>query len=357
MLNGDGDRLRLHGVNRSLRRFRAVGVGDHHNVGANFLRKGLELRVQGCGFIRRHLRAGSHDRRRDIVRDQAIAIGQRLGRSAGDTKLRGRLDEGGTLLAHLRVEHIDGRTVVAHRVGVVACVGCQPAQVLPVGAASLRVGVERLAVLLDLRRGLLQRCDPLVVGGLLAHDRVRSGALSVVDSVDRVHEPEMRVESVTGGLRSLGLSLGLSLSSSSPSVVRASLSCGGGGSVTHRLLRLAERPIQAGHRHRKIVAGQFPQPVRGSQLLHLGRVLGEPLHKRVHRHARLERFIAQLREDARRVAHAELCQPGVDVRQLLVEAIHLALGASKAGNPRFHGVGEPGAADIVRRVRKELHRR
>ena len=112
--------------------------------------------VQGCGFIRRYLRAGGYDRRRDVVRDQAVAVRESLGRSAGDTKLVGRLDEGGALLAHLRVEHVDGRTVVAHRVGVVAGVGCQPAQVLAVGAASLRVGVERLAVLLDLRRGLLQ---------------------------------------------------------------------------------------------------------------------------------------------------------------------------------------------------------
>ena len=155
MLHGDGDRLRLHGVDRSLRCFCAVGVGDHHDVGANFLRKCLELRVQGCGFIRRHLRAGGHDRRRDIVRDQAIAIGQRLGRSAGDAKLVGRLDEGGALLAHFCVEYVNACAVVAHGVGDVPRIDGEAAEVLAVGAASLRVGVERLAVLLDLCRGLL----------------------------------------------------------------------------------------------------------------------------------------------------------------------------------------------------------
>ena len=166
----------------------------------------------------------------------------------------------------------------------------------------------------------------------------------------------MRVESVTSSLRGLSLSVGLSLSSSSASIICASLSRSSGRGVTHRLLRLAEWPIQASHGHREIIALELGDPVRRGKALHLRGILGEPLHKGVHRNARLERLIPQLREDARRVAHAQLRQPGVDVRQLLVEAVHLALGASKAGHPGLHGVGELGAVDVVRGVGEELHR-
>ena len=125
----------------------------------------------------------------------------------------------------------------------------------------------------------MQRCDPLVVGGLLTHDGVRSGALSIVDRVDRVHEPEVRVESVTSGLRSLSLSVGLSLSGSGPSVVRASLGCGSSGRTLHPGLHLGKRAVHAFHRGCHLPGRQLAEPICCGELLDLCGVLREQRDK------------------------------------------------------------------------------
>ena len=167
----------------------------------------------------------------------------------------------------------------------------------------------------------------------------------------------MRVESVTGGLRSLSLSVGLSLSSSRASVVRPGLSGCRCGRAFHACLDLAQRAVHALHRGCHLPGRQLAEPICCGELLDLCGVLREQRDKVFER--KPGRFGRVTDPDKRlcRVRHRHLRNGAVQFRELRLNTVQVRLGPEEVGEEVIAGVATDPRVEAAGDFREDVERR